>query len=136
MPTTLAAPDAHSAALRGPILVIEDFAPVRQRVVALLRDDAADFGHIAEAGSAGQARAMFAALRPRAVLLDLHLPDANGLDLLVEFRRQDPGCAVIILSSLDAPAIRARAQYLGAAAFLHKGSEFDQVTAVLAEALA
>lgn len=128
-------PKDSGPALRGPILVVEDSAPVRERVVALLRDGAAGFGEIAEAESAEQAREMFDKVRPRAVLLDLHLPDANGLDLLVEFRRQDPECAVIILSNLDSPALRARAQYLGAAAFLHKASAFDQVPLVLAAAL-
>ncbi|MBM3768379.1 MAG: response regulator [Acidobacteria bacterium] len=59
--------------------------------------------NIHRAGTAAQARELFARFKPQAVLLDLKLPDASGLELLEEFTQQVPATDVILLTGHYTP---------------------------------
>jgi len=69
------------------------------------------------------------------VFLDIHLPDANGLDLMQEIRRISPGTKVVIISSDGSENNIRRALAAGALRFIEKPFENAEVMAVLAEAL-
>ena len=56
------------------------------------------------------------------VLLDLELPDSEGLDGLWSFRADFPQAKVVIVSSQDAPELMADAVDLGASGFMAKSS--------------
>ena len=78
------------------------------------------------------ARASFRRAAPEIVVLDIHLPDGDGLDLLEELHRHSPGTRVMVLSS-DATADRRRqADERGAWRFVEKPFEVGQVTDLLA----
>ena len=66
------------------IVVVEDDPSVAELVTLYLRN--ADF-IVAHARTAAEARVKFAEEKPALVILDLGLPDANGLDLLREIRK-------------------------------------------------
>jgi signal transduction histidine kinase len=55
------------------------------------------------------------------VLLDLHLPDSQGLDTLAAFKREQPGVPVMVLTGLDDEELAVRAVQAGAQDFLPKG---------------
>ena len=58
-----------------------------------------------EAGSAREARAAMAKGTPDAVLLDVNLPDADGIDLATELRGSHPGVRVLLTSSDRGPCL-------------------------------
>jgi len=69
------------------------------------------------------------------VFLDIHLPDANGLDLMQEIRRISPGTKIVILSSDGAENNVRRALAAGALRFMEKPYDNSEVMEVLEAAL-
>jgi FixJ family two-component response regulator len=57
---------------------------------------------------------------PDCVLLDLHMPDVGGLDVLRELHARGSDVPVIIITAHDDPAARASCLAIGAAAYLSK----------------
>jgi DNA-binding NtrC family response regulator len=90
---------------------------------------------IAMAECAEVARTQFLAHPPDAVLLDLRLPDGNGLDLLREFLEADPDLVAIILSAHGDIATAVEAVKLGAHHFLEKPPELQELLLALSKGL-
>jgi DNA-binding NarL/FixJ family response regulator len=59
---------------------------------------------------------------PDVIVLDLAMPEVDGLEALPEIRKVSPESQVIVLSSYDAPSIQTQAISLGACLFVDKGS--------------
>jgi DNA-binding response OmpR family regulator len=76
--------------------------------------------NVSTATSAARARAVFLKERPRIVFLDLLLGDADGLDLLDEFKKADPGVIVIVVTARSDHAVEAAALAHGADEFITK----------------
>lgn len=86
------------------IVVVEDQTMVRGLVARVCRDAFPDAEEIAEVGDGTSALAACRRLRPDLILLDLELPDTDGLDLLAELRRHaPPSLRVLVLSSHTEP---------------------------------
>ena len=90
-------------------------------------------GHqvVAIATGAAEAIAAVAGHRPDACLLDLRLPDGNGLDAARTIRRCHPETRIVVLSCLSDPATVAAARKLGVAGFVRKDQASDAVAAAL-----
>lgn len=69
------------------------------------------------------------------VFLDIHLPDANGLNLMQEIRRISPGTKVVIISSDGSENNVRRALAEGALRFMEKPFDISEVMAVVEAAL-
>jgi DNA-binding NarL/FixJ family response regulator len=69
---------------------------------------------------------------PEIVLLDINLPDQNGIGLLRHIRQQHPGIIVIMLSNQGGVFYRDLCLRLGAAYFVDKSTEFQYVPTILA----
>lgn len=113
-----------------PLLIVEDDAPIRALLVSAL---AAAGYHAVEAATAREALTALAEARPHAVLLDLGLPDRDGLELVPLLR--GAGAAVVILSARDATAEKVAALDLGADDYVTKPFDLDEVLARLRTAL-
>ncbi|GAO53970.1 response regulator [Novosphingobium sp. MD-1] len=113
-----------------PLLVVEDDAPIRALLVSALA--AAGYQPF-EAATAREALAALAEVGPQAVLLDLGLPDRDGLELVPLLR--GAGAAVVILSARDATAEKVAALDLGADDYVTKPFDLDEVLARLRTAL-
>ena len=113
-----------------PLLVVEDDAPIRALLVSALA--AAGYQPV-EAATAREALAALAEARPHAVLLDLGLPDRDGLELVPLLR--GAGAAVVILSARDATVEKVAALDLGADDYVTKPFDLDEVLARLRTAL-
>lgn len=113
-----------------PLLVVEDDAPIRALLVSALA--AAGYQPF-EAATAREALAALAEVGPQAVLLDLGLPDRDGLELVPLLR--GAGAAVVILSARDATVEKVAALDLGADDYVTKPFDLDEVLARLRTAL-
>jgi DNA-binding NarL/FixJ family response regulator len=125
-----AACQASPAASPVKVLIVEDSPIVRERLAAMI----ADVRNVAIVGLAGdgfQAQALFRQHHPDAVVLDIQVPGINGMDLLAQFKREQPACVVMILTTYAFKEFRQRCAALGADHFFDKSMEFERVTEVL-----
>jgi DNA-binding NarL/FixJ family response regulator len=101
-------------------LLVDDHALIREAMRGVLRDLRSD-AIVLEAAHAAQALAL-AELHPdlALVLLDLGLPDRDGLDLLAELRQRYPALAVVVLSGDDDQGTMRQALSAGALGFIPK----------------
>ncbi len=102
--------------LADTILVVEDEAPMRRFLCAALTSHGF---RVAEAGTLSQAERLATEARPAAVLLDLGLPDGDGLELLRHVREWSTA-PVIVLSARDREDDKVSALDAGADDYLTK----------------
>jgi DNA-binding NtrC family response regulator len=113
--------------MKGKILIVDDHADYRQ----VLKMHLEDSFEVAEADSGASMQKAFAQDQPDVVLLDVQLPDANGLsDLLPMLKKRWPDTEVIILtgkpSDNEAVSWAVDATKRGAFNFVRKGDHFDR----------
>jgi DNA-binding NarL/FixJ family response regulator len=116
------------------VFVVEDSPAVRERLQAMLGEieGAQTVGVAANARSAIEA---IRAVRPDVVLLDLHLTEGSGFDVLRALRAPDAPTAsveVFVLSNLSAVPYRRNAERFGVQAFFDKSTEFGTMRDALA----
>jgi len=112
------------AAIR--LLVADDHVVVREGLRWMLSTDT-DVEIVGEADSAASALEAVAELMPDVVLLDVHLPDRSGLEVLTEMRERFPDVPVVVLSMADEPAYVEEAVRAGAAGYLLKTASGDEL---------
>ena len=69
--------------------------------------------------------------KPDVVLMDIDLPDLDGLEAIRRIKAAQPGTKVIVLSAVDGETYRKAAAKLGADAFLLKGAEISELLSVV-----
>ncbi len=72
---------------------------------------------------------------PKLVILDMKLPDMNGLEVLRLVKEISPGTAVVILSAYATDELKEEAKALGAYDFLSKPFKISQIWQVVQQAL-
>ena len=82
----------------------------------------------------GEARRLLAKKTFDVVLIDLRLPDGDGLDLLAGFHASHPGTQVVVLTAYGSVEVAIRAMKQGAFDFLMKPCKLGEIEAVLAKA--
>jgi two-component system, OmpR family, KDP operon response regulator KdpE len=113
------------------VLVIDDDPAIRRLLRnTLLRADYA----VVEAGDARSALRQAAAEQPSAILLDLGLPDRDGLSIIPLLRKQG-GAVILVVSARDAVDEKVTALDLGADDFVTKPFDTDELLARLRVAL-
>jgi len=105
------------------ILLIEDHPIVRTACRRLL--SLSDGTEIAEAATATIGLSMVRDIAPDIVILDLKLPDGNGLDLLVTLLSEDANRRIIVFSMYEDPALARRALESGAKGYITKNDNPD-----------
>jgi two-component system, NarL family, invasion response regulator UvrY len=105
------------------ILVVEDHPIVRAGVRRLLQG--ADGTEIFEAANAADGLRLTGELRPQVIILDLRLPDTDGLELLSPLMACDPAPKIIVFSMYEDPAFAARALEAGAKGYVTKNDDPD-----------
>jgi len=109
------------------VLIVDDHAGFRQRARRLL--EAEGWNVVGEAGDAAEALRAAEDLQPEVVLLDVHLPDVNGLYVA---RALSGDAAVVLTSSRDASDFADRLAGSGACGFVPKAElSGDALSALL-----
>src|SRR6516162_5707370 len=111
--------------MKGKVLIVDDDRDLRAILSALFEDEF----QVTEADSGAALQKAFASEQPDVVLLDVKLPDANGLELLPAVKKRWPDTEVIILTGApddhEAVSWAVEATKQGAFNFLRKGAYFD-----------
>ena len=103
------------------ILVVDDHPVVRQGV-AVLMSTQSDMTLVAEASNGREAIQQFRAYRPDVTLMDLQMPEMNGLDALIAIRGEFPDAKIIVLTTYAGDVQILRALKSGAHGYLLKNT--------------
>jgi DNA-binding NarL/FixJ family response regulator len=118
------------------ILIVDDHPLYRAGIRALLSAET-DLSACGEAGTIAEARAQLDALRPDLVILDLGLPDGDGITLLEELRdRPDPPHVLLVTVRNDDDPVALDALRIGAAGFVNKRVFGDELLTIIRAVLA
>jgi len=107
----------------GPIrvLTVDDHALIREGIAALIANQK-DIRLVAEACNGQEAIEQFRSRRPDVTLMDLQMPDMNGIDALIAIRSEFPDARIIVLTTYAGVALCQRAMKAGAHAYISKGN--------------
>src|SRR5499427_1884825 len=101
------------------ILTVDDHPLFRNGIAALLATQP-DMSLVAEASNGREAVAQFRAHQPDITLMDLQMPEMNGLDALTVIRSEFPEARIIMLTTYRGDVQVLRAMQVGARAYLLK----------------
>lgn len=113
------------AAIR--ILVVDDHPMVREGLRSMLSADGIEVA--GEAASGAEAVCLAAELAPDLVLLDLELPDVDGLNVLTSLKETYPHLPVLVVTMHESGQLVRRAVQAGAAGYLLKGVDRQELLA-------
>ena len=116
----------------APILLIEDTPSLQLLYETMLSLDGYGVRGALTAGDGWQA---FQALKPPVVLLDLNLPDGDGLDLMADMLEAEPGTRVIVITANGSINKAVEAMRAGAHEFLVKPFDEKRLLAAVANAI-
>jgi DNA-binding NtrC family response regulator len=111
--------------MKAKILIVDDEKDLRELLAAVL----GDFYEVSQAASGAALQKTLTQDAPDIVLLDVKLPDADGLDLLPQIKRRWPETEVIVLSGHGTVAMAVEAGKRGAYNFLSKPFENEKLLA-------
>jgi DNA-binding NarL/FixJ family response regulator len=103
------------------ILAVDDHPVVRQGVAVLVGSQS-DMTVIAEASNGREAIQQFRVHRPDVTLMDLQMPDMNGIDAVVAIRAEFPDAKIIVLTTYAGDVQIFRALKAGAHGYLLKNT--------------
>jgi DNA-binding NarL/FixJ family response regulator len=121
---------AQDQGVQTRVMVVDDHANFRRLMTAMLARQP-DLQVVAQAGSLAEARNHAAAVKYDVVVLDLGLPDGNGVDLIEDAREFNAGAAVLILSASLHPTNLERATEAGADQILDKLATPGEIVATI-----
>ncbi|MGD9722348.1 MAG: response regulator [Pirellulales bacterium] len=107
------------------VLIADDHEVVRSGLKSLLAGT--DIKIVAEASTGEQAVRLALKHEPDVVLLDIRMPEGDGLNALGRIKLDRPNMPILMLSTYDNPTYVARAVALGASGFLLKGIARDKL---------
>jgi DNA-binding NarL/FixJ family response regulator len=116
------------------LLICDDHEVIRTGLACLLAGT--DIQIVAEAANGKDAIKAALKEKPDVILLDIRMPDGDGLSTLEKLRAKIPESRVVMLSTYDNPTYIARAVALGACDYALKGSPREDIIATITAAAA
>ncbi len=120
------------AGLSTRVLIVDDHAVVRAGL-KLLVDGQKDLETVGEAGSARDAIFEARSLKPDIVLLDVVMPDQNGIEIVPQLLKENPESKVLVLSMQDEPRYVREAFEAGASGYVLKEAADSELVAAIRE---
>jgi DNA-binding NarL/FixJ family response regulator len=101
------------------VLIVDEHDGVRRGLTTALAimDDLVVVG---EASNGTAALQLCGQAQPDVVLMDIQLPDRNGIDIILDIRRQFPGIRIVILTTAPTVDLQRQAESAGASVYLQK----------------
>lgn len=112
------------------ILLADDHPVVRDGLAAMLATQP-DFEVVGEAGNGAEAVAEAARLRPDVVLMDLQMPELDGIEAIQKMRAADPSVQVVVLTAFDTDERIVGSLQAGAQGYLLKGAPRAEIFAAI-----
>jgi DNA-binding NarL/FixJ family response regulator len=112
------------------ILTVDDHPLLRQGIAAVIQGEK-DMLIVGEAANGREAIEMFRRQRPDVTLMDLQMPDLNGIDATATIRQAHPQARIIVLTTYEGDALARRALKAGVAGYILK----DMIRTELLEAI-
>jgi DNA-binding NtrC family response regulator len=109
------------------LLIVDDDPNVVAGLYALLTDE----WEVKTAMTAREARSVFADFSPDVVLLDMNLPDGNGVDVLHDLKMYSEAVSVIMMSGVGTVDSVVESMKLGAETFLQKPFDYSLLSLTL-----
>lgn len=100
------------------ILVVDDEDIIRTLVQTMLKGEGRN---VVLAAKGKEAIAMFRKERPNLTILDIDMPDIDGITVLRQIRTIDPQAKVMVFTGGESPVVESQAKALGVTEFLRKG---------------
>ena len=117
------------------VLIVDDSDLLRGHLAAMI-GSVPGVRHVEQADCVRSALTCLASFRPDVAVLDIQLPDGNGIEVLKAIRKDMPLTHVIMLTNHAFPQYRKKCMAEGAAYFLDKHTEFETVVEVLEQMVA
>lgn len=118
--------------MAGTILVVDDEAQIRNTLRGILTDEGFD---VVEADNGRAALDALARVTPRLAIVDVWMPEMDGVELVQRMRAQAPGVPIIVISGHGNIETAVRVVRLGAFDFLEKPFQLDALLRVVDRAL-
>jgi len=114
------------------LLAVDDSPAFLHTLCSFLEGDPT-FEIVATAGSGQEALSAVELWQPHVVLMDLQMPEMNGLEATTELNKRFPELPVIILTAHDLPILREACRTSGAFAFVTKTQLSEKLPALLVD---
>jgi two-component system NarL family response regulator len=128
-------PPPAPASIRARVLVVDDHSLLRTGVANIINQES-DLEVIAEATNGRDAIDAFLIHHPDVVLMDLRMPEMEGVEAVRRIREIDPHARVVVLTTYDADEDIARALQAGAKAYILKDIAAEALIACIRDVLA
>ena len=112
------------------VVIVEDHSLIRDGLRMLLALER-KFQLVGEAGTVADAKTVIAAKRPTIAIIDVGLPDGDGIDLAATLIKADPLLRVLMLTGDLSSTTVARALVMGAHGYVHKQHNADELFTAL-----
>jgi DNA-binding NarL/FixJ family response regulator len=108
------------------VLIVDDVRAVAT-ALAMVIDSEADMTCVGTTATIAEARRHLAEDVPDVIVMDLYLPDGDGLETTAALRAEGLTAAVVLLTSATEPEVHRRAAEAGAHGVVAKGSGFAEI---------
>jgi len=115
------------------VLVVDDHPAFRRALTSAL-NRVHDIEVAGEAGGGTEATTRAVEGDPDLVLMDLSMPDCDGIEAMRRIHRHKPDLPIVILTAHADPGVESEARRAGASGFLAKGTALEDIVIVLHEA--
>ena len=101
------------------ILTVDDYPILREGIASIIHGEN-DMVVVGEASTGREAIEVFRNKRPDVTLMDLQMPDLNGIDAIVTIRQEQPQARIIVLTTYEGDVLARRALKAGATGYILK----------------
>ena len=112
------------------ILIADDSIQIRDRLKETLHEMPEVEG-VCEAGTGREALSLIRKINPDVVLLDIVMPDGNGLQVLETMKELGTSSKIVVMTNHAYPQLAKRCVRAGARYFLDKSNEFGKIPEVI-----